>query len=176
MAKFSFRLLASGDIPENPLYSNNLAFRIVNRSFDEKTKRQGIEVDVKAYPTDTLYLWGNYTYMTARFEESDNFVPLVPRYKGSLGMEWQVFDPLLLAATGTFVGSMYDGNDLDNDTFAEIDAYEVFDMKITYTCKGVKLFAGVNNIFDELYETLAFSESYFTMPARNFYGGIEWVF
>ncbi|MDY6837497.1 MAG: TonB-dependent receptor [Thermodesulfobacteriota bacterium] len=148
----------------------------VNRSFDEKTKRQGIEVDVKAYPTDALYLWGNYTYMTARFDESDSFVPLVPRYQASVGVEWQVFDPLLLAVTGTFVGSRYDGNDLDNDTFAKIDAYEVFDVKLTYTHNGLKFFAGANNIFDELYETLAFSESYFTMPTRSFYGGIEWVF
>lgn len=148
----------------------------VNRSFDKRTKRQGIEVDVKAYPTEALYLWGNYTYMTARFDEGDSFVPLVPRYQASVGIEWQVFDPLLLAVTGTFVGSRYDGNDLDNDTFAKIDAYEVFDVKLTYTHKDLKFFAGVNNIFDELYETLAFSESYFTMPTRSFYGGIEWVF
>jgi len=40
----------------------------------------------------------------------------------------------------------------------------------------LKVFAGINNIFDERYATVAFSESYFPMPTRNFYGGIEWVF
>ncbi len=148
----------------------------VNRNFEEETERRGVEADIKVYPTDSLYLWGNYTYMTANFEESDNFVPLVPRYLASVGMEWRAIDPLLLAITGTFVGSKYDGNDLDNNIFEKIDPYQVFDVKLTYTYRGLKLFAGVNNILDELYSTLAFSERYFTMPTRNYYGGIEWVF
>jgi iron complex outermembrane receptor protein len=150
--------------------------RQVNRNFEEKTKRRGVEAEVKVYPAECLYLWGNYTYMTATFEDSDHFVPLVPRHTASVGMEWRMVDPLLLAITGTLVGSKYDGNDLDNDRFQKIDAYAVFDIKLTYTYKGLRMFAGANNIFDELYSTLAFSERYFTMPTRNYYGGMEWVF
>jgi outer membrane receptor protein involved in Fe transport len=151
------------------------ADRRLNRNYDEETERQGVEVDIKVYPTESLYFWANYTYMTARFEDSDGFVPLVPRYKASAGAEWRIFDPLLLGVTGTWVGSRRDGNDRGNEDFEKLDSYKVFDVRITYTYKGLKFFAGVNNAFDELYSTLAFTERYFPMPERNCYGGIEWT-
>jgi outer membrane receptor protein involved in Fe transport len=52
----------------------------------------------------------------------------------------------------------------------------VFDLKVTYSWKGLKVFGGINNIFDELYSTIAFSESYYTMPTRNFYAGAQFSF
>ena len=42
--------------------------------------------------------------------------------------------------------------------------------------EGFKLFAGVNNMLNELYSTSSFSERYYPMPGRNFYGGLEWTF
>ncbi|MDY6951824.1 MAG: TonB-dependent receptor [Thermodesulfobacteriota bacterium] len=150
-----------------------------NKNADEKTRRQGVEVDLKTYPTETLYLWGNYTYMTARFEATDVFIPLVPRYKASAGIEWRITDPLLLAVTETWVGARHDGNDKGHGASGDLkklDAYQVFDVKLTYAYKGLKLFVGVNNLFDELYSTLAFGGSHYTMPTRNYYGGLEWIF
>ncbi|MFO7684986.1 MAG: TonB-dependent receptor [Desulfobacterales bacterium] len=145
-----------------------------NRNYGDTTQRFGIEATFKYYPTEHLYLWGNLTLMEAKFESSDNWIPLVPKFSSKLGVEWQVFDPLLLAFTGSFVGSRYDGNDITNDRFAKLDPYQVFDAKLTYTLKKFSLFCGVNNIFNELYETLAFSESYFPMPTRNYYAGLAW--
>jgi iron complex outermembrane receptor protein len=57
-----------------------------------------------------------------------------------------------------------------------LDAYRVVDGKVTYLHNRLKLFAGVNNVFDERYVTTSFSERYYPMPQRNFYGGIEWAF
>jgi outer membrane receptor protein involved in Fe transport len=148
----------------------------LNRNFDEKTTRQGVEADVKVYPTDFLYLWGNYTYLEAKFEKKETCVPLVPRHKATFGLEWQILEPLVFSCTGTYVGSRFDGNDQDNNRFEKLDSYLVFDGKLTYECQGVKLFAGVNNIFDEMYSTVAYSETYYPMPTRNFYGGMEWRF
>lgn len=148
----------------------------VNRNFSDRTKRRGLEADVRIYPTEFLYLWGNYTYTEAKFEEKDTTVPLVPEHKASLGVEWQVCDPLVLALTGTYVGPRFDGNDQDNNRFDILDRYTVFDGKLTYRYKGVKCFVGVNNIFDELYSTIAFSETYYPAPTRNYYGGIAWTF
>jgi len=147
-----------------------------NRNADQKTIRRGVELDVKVYPTDFLYLWGNYTYLDPTFEKTDTFIPLVPRHKATLGLEWQIFEPLSLGVTGTHVGSRYDGNDETNNRFEKLDAYQAVDAKLSYIYKDLKIFAGVNNIFDELYSTLAFSETYYPMPTRNFYGGVEWKF
>mgnify|MGYP001820051684 FL=1 len=143
-----------------------------NRNFEDTTQRYGVETSLKYYPTDRLYLWGNFTLMEAKFKQTGNQVPLVPNYSAKLGIEWQIFDPLLLALTGSFIGSQYDGNDITNDRFAKLDPYQVFDVKLTYTLKKFTFFCGVNNIFDELYETVAFSESYFPMTKRNYYAGM----
>lgn len=148
----------------------------VNRNYDETTIRRGLETDIKVYPTDCLYIWGNYTYMTAKFEDKETWVPLVPENKTSFGLEWKIFNPLLFAVTGTWVGSRYDGNDENNDRYEELEPYTVFDGKLTYTYKGLKVFFGVNNIFNELYSTTAYSETYYSMPDRSFYGGAEFKF
>jgi iron complex outermembrane receptor protein len=147
-----------------------------NRNYDEKTIRRGVETDVRLYPADSIYLWGNYTYTEATFEITDTFVPLVPRHKASIGLEWNILEPLLFSLTGTFVGSRFDGNDQDNNRYEKLDAYTVLDGKLSFTRRGLKLFVGINNILDELYSTTAYSESYYPMPTRNIYGGLEWRF
>ncbi|RLG28526.1 hypothetical protein DRN98_09515 [Methanosarcinales archaeon] len=91
-------------------------------------------------------------------------------------MELRLLDSFLLTLTGTFVGSRYDGNDANNDLYDKLEAYKVFDVKLTYEYKWLKVFFGANNVFDELYSTTAYSETYYPMPERNFYGGMEWRF
>ncbi len=148
----------------------------INSNYKNTTRRRGLETALKLHPFKTLYLWGNYTYMDARFKNKDIRIPLVPHHSGSFGLEWRIVEPLLLGFTGTLVGERHDGNDIDNNSFAKLDAYQVYDAKLSYTWKKFKLFTGVNNIFDESYSTVAFSESYFPMPTRNYYGGIQWSF
>jgi len=148
----------------------------VNSNFEDTTRRRGVETALKLYPAENLYVWGNYTYMVAEFENSDTNVPLVPRNSAGFGFEWQIVEPLLLGFTGKLVGKRYDGNDIDNDTFETLDPYQVYDVKLSYTYKKFKLFGGINNILDKMYSTVAFSESYFPMPTRNYYAGIQWSF
>ncbi len=147
-----------------------------NRNFEDTTLRRGIELDFKWYPSEAVYLWGNATFMQATFDEKDTFIPLVPRTKATLGLEWSVFEGLVMALTGTYVGSRYDGNDENNDLFETLDAYGVVDGKLTYTRDRFKIFVGVNNILDEVYSTLAYSETYYPMPTRHVYGRVEWRF
>jgi outer membrane receptor protein involved in Fe transport len=148
----------------------------VNRNYSEKTVRYGVEADVKIYPTDSFYICGNYSYTQATFEIKETYVPLVPEHKATIGLEWKILEPLLFSLTVTWVGSRFDGNDENNDRYEKLDAYEVLDGKVTYEYNGLKIFAGVNNILDKLYATTAYSESYYPMPTRNIYGGIEWRF
>ena len=114
-----------------------------------------------------FFLWANYSYTQAKFDESGKLVPLVPRHKAGIGMEWQILEPLSLSVTGTLVGSRYDGNDQNNNLYEKLEFYQVVDAKLSYEYKGGKVFAGVNNIFDNLYTTSAYSEYYYTMPTRN---------
>ncbi|MBW1701611.1 MAG: TonB-dependent receptor [Deltaproteobacteria bacterium] len=148
----------------------------INRNYDEKTLRRGLETDVKMYPFDFLYLWGNYSYTEAKFENRETYIPLVPAHKAAIGLELRLMDSLLLALTGTWVGSRYDGNDEENKLYEKLEGYKVFEVKLTYEYKALKIFFGTNNIFNELYSTTAYSETYYPMPERSFYGGLEWKF
>ncbi|MBN2374360.1 TonB-dependent receptor [bacterium] len=147
-----------------------------NRNYDDKTLRRGLEADIKLYPMESLYLWGNYTFVEAMFEKRDTFIPLVPKHKSSIGLEWQFFDSFLLGFTGTFVGPCFDGDDKENNIYEKLGGYEVMDVKFTYIYKCLRLFLGMNNCLDEYYSTLVYSQEYYPMPGRNIYGGMKWGF
>ncbi|MBU2549399.1 MAG: TonB-dependent receptor [Proteobacteria bacterium] len=150
--------------------------QVVNRNYEEATMRQGVETDFKWYPADSLYVWGNLTWLEARFEKKRTRVPLVPRYKTSLGLEWRFSESWLLALTGSWIGSRYDGNDPDNNLYDKLPGYKVFDCKLTWERGRLKAFLGINNLFDEWYSTAGYSETYYPMPARNLYAGLSWSF
>lgn len=148
----------------------------INRNFDDKTIRQGVEGDLKIYPSDYVKLWGNYAYTKARFEGKDTTVPLVPEHRGSAGVQWEPISFLQIDFSGTYTGSRYDGNDIENDRYAKLDDYVVFDTKASYKYRSMTVFFGVNNIFNELYSTSGYSEQYYPMPERNIFGGFRWTF
>jgi len=157
----------------NIVIQDELHYSEINRNYDERTIRKGIETEFKWHPSEKLFVWSNYSYIDAFFEGNDATVPLVPRHKGSIGTEWSPAHGWTVSLTGTYVGSRYDGNDVENDRYDTLDAYQVFDTKLSYALNGFKFFAGINNILDELYETSSFSERYYPMPGRNLYAGIE---
>jgi iron complex outermembrane recepter protein len=160
----------------NMIIEDEIYYSEINRNYDQNTIRNGIETDIKWYPHPALFIWGNYSYTEATFEGTDATVPLVANHKGSLGLEWEAIHGLKLSATGSYVGSRYDGNDVDNDRYEQLDAYHVWDTKATYARKGFTFFAGVNNLLDALYETSSFSERYYPMPGRHIYAGAEMRF
>ncbi len=148
----------------------------INRNYDERTIRQGIESDFTLYPTEDIRLWGNYTYTKAEFEKTNATIPLVPEHMASAGMHWQMISQLAVSLSGTYIGSRFDGNDTDNDRYDKLDDAIIFDTKLTYEYKSMIIFAGINNMFDELYSTSAYSEQYYPMPERTIYGGIRWTY
>ena len=92
-------------------------------------------------------------------------------------MEYMINDQLSLSATGTAVGDRIDGNDENNDTYDKLKPYQLIDSKLSYAWQeGRRAYIGINNILDTLYSTIAYSETYYPMPTRNYYAGIDWVF
>jgi outer membrane receptor protein involved in Fe transport len=148
-----------------------------NRNYDEKTNRKGMEIQFKFYPVDFLYLWGNYSYTQAKFETSDTYIPLVPRHMANIGVEVYLFDSFTFAFTGTMAGACYDGNDPSNeDEDNQLASYKVFDMKLTWRKDNFQIFAGIQNMFNELYVTSAYSGSGYPMPERSLFCGADWRF
>ena len=147
----------------------------INRNYEDKTIRQGIEVDFTLYPTEDIRMWGSYTFTKAEFDKKNMTIPLVPEHMASAGIHWQMIRQLALSLSGTYTGSRFDGNDTDNDRYEKLDDFIVFDGKLSYEYKSLIIFAGINNLFNELYSTSAYSEQYYPMPERTIYGGIRWT-
>lgn len=148
-----------------------------NCNYDQNTIRKGIETDIKIYPLDEVYIWANYSYTHATFEQNGAFIPLVPEHMGNIGAEWYPAEGLTIALSGTFSGPRFDGNDLNNiaDDLV-LGSYQVYDAKIIWKDDCFRIFAGINNLLDTLYVTSAYSGSGYPMPTRSFYFGAEWVF
>ena len=160
---------------EDEIYFDSVNF--INDNYDDKTIRNGVEAGLKYYPVDVLALWLNYTWMQARFEDTDKDVPMVPEHELGAGADWNILRNLLLSVSGRYTSSKYDGGDIDNDTYDKLDDYIVVDTKLTWKCTDdLKLYCGVNNLFDKLYASTAYYGSCYVMPERNFFGGMEWKF
>jgi iron complex outermembrane recepter protein len=163
------------------IFFNPVTF--TNENFP-KTRRQGIEVGAKARPFPWLSLWGNYSYINPTLEQqpySGNTIPGVPKNKGSIGADIQIWNALSFNARATFVGSRYLISDWANrvDT---LDGYYTIDAKLSYSWKGLKAFVGVNNLTNQKYAEWAVtnaagtSQLYYASPERNFIGGISYIY
>lgn len=147
----------------------------INRNYEDTTIRRGVETRLTAYPWETIRLWGSYSYTRAEFHDRGTMIPLVPEHRASAGIHWRLIPDFSFSLSGTYTGSQFDGNDVENNRYDKLDPFLVFDAKLTYELNNVALFAGISNIFNELYATSAYSEQYYPMPERTVYGGIRWT-
>jgi iron complex outermembrane receptor protein len=174
-------------------------YTFTNENFP-KTRREGIEVGVKAKPLQWLTLSGNYSYTKATLQEypySGNDIPGVPRHKGSVGAYVQIgrlliegldltghlgriCDGLLFSTIANYVGSRYFISDWANEV-PKLGGYYTLDVKLSYVWKGLKAFIGVNNVTNQKFSEFgvvnaAGAQYYYPSPGRNFIGGLSYTF
>ena len=157
-------------------------YTYANENFP-KTRRQGIEVGAKVKPLQWLTFWGNYSYTKATLQEypySGNDIPGVPRHKGSLGADVEIWNGLSLNTRANFVGSRYFISDWAN-AVPKLGGYYTLDMKLSYVWKGLKAFVGINNLFNRKYAEFGVVDSagaqyFYPSPGRNFIGGMSYIF
>ena len=106
-------------------------------------------------------------------------IPMAPCYALTLGMDvgWTTGFSWNLA--GRYTGAQYAINDTANAT-ARMKPYVVADTKFAYTMKnGSEIYLGVNNIFNELYDSYVVksasgtNKDYFPAPERNYVMGVK---
>ncbi|MDD4953093.1 MAG: TonB-dependent receptor [Desulfovibrionaceae bacterium] len=148
----------------------------MNDNYDQTTVRDGLELGARWRPLKSLGLRANYAFIEAKFEESGARVPLVPRHQVNVGADWRIMEPLLLTLRAGYAGSKFNGSDYYNYRYDKIGAYTLVDARLAYEYKMFKFCAGVNNLLDAMYSTLAYGQGYYPMPGRNLYGSVEWNF
>ena len=146
----------------------------------DKTRHYGVETGFSASLTDAVSAFGNLTYTDATFESGPydgNHIQLVPRFSASIGADYRFLKSFLFAANANWVGEKYLDNDVQN-SYDKAESYTVVNAKLSYTCKSITAYAGVNNIFNDKfseYSIVGFggNKNFYPAPERNFYGGLR---
>jgi iron complex outermembrane recepter protein len=162
-----------------------------------KTRRQGAEAGLRARPFPWLTVWGNYAYTRARLEadvlgpdpktwemvvrgKSGNEIPGVPTHKGSFGSDVDLGKGFLWNSRLNIVGDRRFISDFANNV-EKLDGYITFDTKLSFAWKGLKAYAGVNNLFNRKYSEFAVVDAlgtqvFYPSPERNFIAGVSYTF
>jgi len=146
----------------------------------DKTRHNGVETGFSAAVTDSISVFGNFTYTDVKFKSGPydgKHIQLVPQYSASFGGDYRFLKSFLLAANATWVGEKYLDNDVRNN-FDKMESYFVVNAKLSYTYKSLTAYIGVNNIFDEEYSEYGIvgsfgTKNFYPAPERNFYGGLR---
>lgn len=151
------------------------------RNIDE-TKRKGIEASAEQY-FGRLTLRESYTYIDAEIssgENSGNTIPDVAKHSASLSARYDFTTRLNMITTLTYKDSYYLNEENDG---GKVNDYITTDLVVNYTMdSGLKLFAGINNVFDEKYYNDVDYDSdkkeYTYDPAeeRTYYAGFKYNF
>jgi len=157
-----------------------------------KTLRRGLEVDQRVdilafCPMDfldQLEFFVNYSYQEPEFRDGGfdgKDIPMAPRHQANQGFNVRLLKNYYVSLSGHYVGSRYAINDTLNQTAREKPHY-VTDGKISYKKEYFELFAAVNNIFNQQYNTLAVKSStstvkdYFPAAEKNYNFGVNLKF
>ena len=141
--------------------------RDTNRNLDERSTRRGVELELKAQLGATLKAWSNLSYIDARLDAGDAFMPLVPRAKIVGGLIWDLRPNLSLSASCAHSSARFDGNDFDNQSYHKLAAYQVVDARLQWQLTHFALGLSVNNALDETYVTTGYSDTVYPMPSRS---------
>ena len=170
---------------ENEISWNNATYR--NENLDE-TRHQGVEATFSYLWEKRLKIYGSYTYHEATYRAGQydgKELPLVPNHVVKLGAEWYLPAAFVLRPEIRLVSDAYLSGDNEN-TGDKLSAYQVCDLFLFYRPvvgqTKISVFAGVENLTDELYATTgvkgtAFSpQTYYPMSERTFMCGISFEF
>ena len=133
-------------------------------------------MEIRLQPHHRIFFYANLGYTDARIGATNERLPLVPNFTATTGLKVTLDHGFELATTSRHVSERHDGNDLPNFAFAKLPSYNLVDLRLDWRGKRVHAFAGVNNLTDEVYSTLGFSETYYPMPGRNYFTGVSYAF
>ncbi len=160
---------------DDEIYYNPSTF--INENY-EKTKRQGIELDLDWSAFDDLDIFLNYCFTEAIFDSGafeNNQIPAVPEHRASLGLNYQVALDWKFSAMLNYVGKHYFISDQQHN-YPKMKDYTTLDIKMSYDFGESTAFLGINNVFDAEYSeygAISFSgeRGYYPSPGRNFVVG-----
>jgi iron complex outermembrane receptor protein len=147
------------------------------------SRRIGAEVNFIYRFTEAIILSGGVANIRAEITSGPydaKEIPLVPAWKGNLGLELHPFSVLTASMRYNFVDTRYLGNDFQN-TQDQLDAYQTVDLAIEYNIhRNAVVYLSARNIFNEKYENGYYDtwggEKFYPMPEAQYLGGLRLSF
>ncbi|MFA5355097.1 MAG: TonB-dependent receptor, partial [Thermodesulfovibrionales bacterium] len=132
-----------------------------------------------ALPAD-FYLSAGIAYTRGKNDTEHRNLPEIPPFSGQLGLRYDN-DSFFAEIEGVFTSTQDKVDELLNEQ--ETSGWAIANLKVGYTCKGLKLFAGVRNLFDKFYyEHLSSNRDPFSSgiavpePGRTVYAHMQYAF
>lgn len=148
-----------------------------NRNIDGKTDRKGLELSTKTYFGKTTISQA-YSLVEAIIEDGKykgKTIPWVPKNKYSLRADYK-FLKGAIGAEYNYIGELYSTSDWENK-YNKVNSYSTINLNTSYDYKGINIFGGINNLFDEKYNLyVTKGKNYYPAEDRNYYLGISYEF
>ncbi|NTU41724.1 MAG: TonB-dependent receptor [Nitrospirales bacterium] len=132
-----------------------------------------------ALPSD-LYLFTGIAYTRGKNNTEHTNLPEIPPFSGQLGLRYDN-DRFFAEIEGVFASTQNKVDERLNEQ--QTSGWVIANLKLGYTCKGLKLFAGVRNLFDKFYyEHLSYNRDPFSSgiavpePGRTVYAHLQYTF
>jgi vitamin B12 transporter len=114
------------------------------------SEAKGLELTLALRPVDPLRIQAAYTYTHADDELTGNDLPRRPRHSVNASVDYDWGFGLKTGFTVTHVSPSFD----DAGNTRKLDGYALVDLRASYPLtRNLELFARIENLFDEQYET-----------------------
>lgn len=150
----------------------------VNLNFTNPIYRRGIEFDISTAIAPNFNASFNIGYTKAR-TRNNRRIPLVPDITAAANMNWSVNDSTQIHLATRYNSNRLDGNDTATRQFRRLKGYAISDLKMSFSPKTQRanqwqFRLGINNLFNEKYFLVAYSDSVYPAAERHYYGGISY--
>ncbi len=138
-----FYIKLKNEIYLNPVTSSNTNL--------DKSSKRGVEISDKVAISDTVSLYGAYSYVDAKIDSEDNYsnkiLPGVSKHSVSTAIFYTPTKQVNVSLLHKYKSEAYAYNDFSNSASLRQRPYNSTDAKISYGLKNVELYASVSNIF-----------------------------
>jgi len=151
----------------------------LNENLDDSRRISG-DLFISFRPVEMITLTGGVAYLQAEISQGQyegNEVPLVPAWKGNIGLDIHLLQSMVIGVDYTLVDNRYMGNDFPNAQ-ERLGGYQTLDITANYTIHDSFVFyASARNILNEKYENGYYDtyggRKFYPMPEARYLAGVR---